>query len=335
MKLKVVLSILCIFAVFSFFPQHIQSTSLSGDANNDGRVDGVDYVVWLSHYNQNVAGSGSGDFDNSGRVDGLDYVIWLNNYETVQFTPTTTQTSTPSRAPTSSDNSAIWQGDADTNGMTAWKEIQCPSGNSTIENDPEGKYGKVYRVYLNTGDIYSGDGKARCEYYGSILSNGQYLKYYDGDDYYFGWRTRVSDGIYTNSGNSGNFIQLKGDSSCGGPAVGLTMENGNLTLRSELYGIFWNGPKMTAFTGKWHDIVLHVYFSKNATRGFVEAWLDGVAQTFKDGSKRYYIATMCPDDSYIYLKMGYYRGSNTQFPPGTHWFDSLRLGLTYNSVVPR
>ncbi|KKS97699.1 MAG: outer membrane adhesin-like protein [Candidatus Gottesmanbacteria bacterium GW2011_GWA2_43_14] len=51
-----------------------------GDANGDTKVDGLDYVIWLNHYNQQVAGAGSGDFNNSGKVDGLDYVIWLNNY---------------------------------------------------------------------------------------------------------------------------------------------------------------------------------------------------------------------------------------------------------------
>ena len=52
-----------------------------GDANGDGKVDGLDYVVWLNNYSKSVtAGAGSGDFNNSGIVDGLDYVIWLNNY---------------------------------------------------------------------------------------------------------------------------------------------------------------------------------------------------------------------------------------------------------------
>jgi len=55
-------------------------TQKPGDADGDGKVDGLDYVVWLNHYNQQAAGSGNGDFNNSGKVDGLDYVIWLNNY---------------------------------------------------------------------------------------------------------------------------------------------------------------------------------------------------------------------------------------------------------------
>ncbi len=51
-----------------------------GDANGDNKVDGVDYVVWLNHYNQNVTGTASGDYNNSGKVDGVDYIIWVNGY---------------------------------------------------------------------------------------------------------------------------------------------------------------------------------------------------------------------------------------------------------------
>ena len=51
-----------------------------GDANSDGKVDGLDYVIWLNHYNQQATGTRNGDFNGNGFVDGLDYVIWLNNY---------------------------------------------------------------------------------------------------------------------------------------------------------------------------------------------------------------------------------------------------------------
>ncbi|MBI3980841.1 hypothetical protein HY345_02485 [Candidatus Microgenomates bacterium] len=51
-----------------------------GDANDDNEVDGVDYVVWLNHYNQNTNnGYRDADFNTDGKVDGLDYVIWVNN----------------------------------------------------------------------------------------------------------------------------------------------------------------------------------------------------------------------------------------------------------------
>lgn len=55
---------------------------IPGDANGDGVVNGLDYIIWLNHYNQTTPdGASDGDFDDSGKVDGLDYVIWLDNYE--------------------------------------------------------------------------------------------------------------------------------------------------------------------------------------------------------------------------------------------------------------
>jgi hypothetical protein len=54
-----------------------------GDANGDGKVDGLDYVIWLNNYGTTTTdGASKGDFNADGRVDGLDYVIWLNNYGT-------------------------------------------------------------------------------------------------------------------------------------------------------------------------------------------------------------------------------------------------------------
>lgn len=52
----------------------------TGDSNGDGKVDGLDYVTWLSHFGQAVRGPANGDYNNNGVVDGADYVVWLNNY---------------------------------------------------------------------------------------------------------------------------------------------------------------------------------------------------------------------------------------------------------------
>jgi parallel beta-helix repeat protein len=51
-----------------------------GDANNDQKVDGQDYVKWLTYYSTSSTGPNFGDFDNNSTVDGRDYVIWLTNY---------------------------------------------------------------------------------------------------------------------------------------------------------------------------------------------------------------------------------------------------------------
>jgi hypothetical protein len=54
----------------------------TGDANEDGVVNGKDYVKWLNNYNVSVATRHfGGDFNEDGVVNGKDYVSWLNNFE--------------------------------------------------------------------------------------------------------------------------------------------------------------------------------------------------------------------------------------------------------------
>lgn len=54
----------------------------SGDANGDNLVDETDYnSFWKPNYLKlNCGGVSCGDFDKNGKVDGIDYVVWLNNY---------------------------------------------------------------------------------------------------------------------------------------------------------------------------------------------------------------------------------------------------------------
>lgn len=52
-----------------------------GDANKDGKVDIVDFTdFWLVNYLKMLKGYVFGDFDDSGKVDGVDYVIWVKNF---------------------------------------------------------------------------------------------------------------------------------------------------------------------------------------------------------------------------------------------------------------
>ncbi len=97
--------------------------SVSGDANGDGKVDGLDYVIWLNHYNTQTANNGAdGDFNVDQKVDGIDYIIWLNNYgvstipspiptATATASPTASPTATPTASPTASPTSSPTAGD--------------------------------------------------------------------------------------------------------------------------------------------------------------------------------------------------------------------------------
>ncbi len=55
--------------------------AIPGDANGDSHVDGIDFVIWLSHYNKPTSNKAlDGDFNSDGFVDGIDFTIWLANY---------------------------------------------------------------------------------------------------------------------------------------------------------------------------------------------------------------------------------------------------------------
>lgn len=216
----------------------------------------------------------------------------------------------------------------------------------SIVNDPIGVYGDVYSAYLTQADLAAGDNRA--EFAQAYLGDGNTkLKLGIPDsaagsteDIYMGWRSLFGSDVLIDpdTANNGNWLQLKGDSSCGGPAIGLTIKYGHLTLRSEQYlieydKIAWNGPLMADVAdADWHDFVLHVRFSKDASVGYLEVWFDGVAQTMSNGQTRIYFPTMCPNDTYVYPKMGTYSmdGGNPQ-----HLIESPRIGLTYASAVPR
>ena len=58
----------------------IVAEPVAGDANYDGCVDGLDFVIWSNNYDTGTIWWWQGDFNEDGVVDGLDYVLWSNNY---------------------------------------------------------------------------------------------------------------------------------------------------------------------------------------------------------------------------------------------------------------
>ena len=55
----------------------------AGDFTGDGRVDGLDFLNWQSHYPNFIGGATAdgGDANADGKVDGLDFLVWQSNYQ--------------------------------------------------------------------------------------------------------------------------------------------------------------------------------------------------------------------------------------------------------------
>lgn len=67
-----------------------------GDFNEDGSVDGADFVIWQTHFpTQGGAAPGDGDANADGNVDGSDFVVWQTSFPYSPPAPGTSQVPEP------------------------------------------------------------------------------------------------------------------------------------------------------------------------------------------------------------------------------------------------
>jgi hypothetical protein len=58
----------------------VSASSLPGDFNGDGSVDGDDLPIWQNFYGQSSSDPLPGDADGNGSVNGRDYLVWQRNF---------------------------------------------------------------------------------------------------------------------------------------------------------------------------------------------------------------------------------------------------------------
>ena len=57
----------------------------------------------------------------------------------------------------------------------------------------------------------------------------------------------------------------------------------------------------------WHDVKMQINWSTSDTEGWIRLWLNGIRQTFVDGTDTYFIHTLVPGAASVYYKEGYSR----------------------------
>jgi hypothetical protein len=157
----------------------------------------------------------------------------------------------------------IWRGDFETGDTKQWKG--APKEGVAVVKEPvrEGKY--ALRI---DGTNAAKRGKHdRIEFQHQPKPPGTA----EGTERYFGWSVylpkKLSDATHSlayfearNSWSQLMAFEVKGEDI--------------LFTTRQPYARHWNGKgKMTA--GKWHDFALHVLWSRDPKKGFVEVWYDG------------------------------------------------------------
>lgn len=74
------------------------SGGLAADTDNDGDVDGTDFLTWQQNYG-NTGADLAGDFDNDGDVDEVDLAIWEEMFGTIEDQDGGLEPGTPERMP--------------------------------------------------------------------------------------------------------------------------------------------------------------------------------------------------------------------------------------------
>jgi len=78
----IVLFLLQLLLFFSPVVARAQEVHFSTDANNDQKVDGKDYVIWVKNFGKPTTnGSLDGDFNGDGTVDESDFNLWFEIYK--------------------------------------------------------------------------------------------------------------------------------------------------------------------------------------------------------------------------------------------------------------
>jgi len=108
------------------------------------------------------------------------------------------------------------------------------------------------------------------------------------------------------------FYQFHGAPYSGSPRIGFGVAGGRMHFaRDDVYGYDrpWLGPAVVP--GRWYDFAVRVKWSKSPSVGWVELKLNGVPQTFKNGSTRLPMATIQSDQSGVESIVANYRALNS------------------------
>lgn len=214
----------------------------------------------------------------------------------------------------------------------AWLELEKGAGLIEVVQDPVRAGENAVRLTTDPA-VYDDGENPRTQLNGPVLFD-------EGDEAFVGWSTfiptdapEVPEDVWT------VFFEFHGEPFDGSPlpgTIGIDEQDGQQVLsfsRGEQYDfdVPWTAPLEK---GRWIDFVMHVGFSQNEDAGFVELWMDGVPQTFTDGSTRLQQSTMMDgqDEGLFPILTNYSREDGIPGPYSV-FHDNLRVAESYEIAV--
>jgi hypothetical protein len=215
---------------------------------------------------------------------------------------------------TTASAEVIWRGDFETGDTKQWKG--APKEGVTVVKDPvrAGKY--ALRI---DGTNAARKGKHdRIELQHQPEPPGTA----EGTERYFGWSVYLPKKL-TDANHSLGYFQTRNSWS---QLMAFEVKGEDVLFTTRVpYARHWSGKgKLTA--GKWHDFAVHVLWSRDPKKGFVEVWFDGerVVPLTKTATLR--------DENAAFFQIGLFR--ETSDVPETIIIDHVSEATTLEDVTP-
>jgi hypothetical protein len=209
----------------------------------------------------------------------------------------------------------IWRGDFETGTTEQWKG--APKSDSIrVVQDPvrEGKY--ALRI---DGTNAARKGKLdRIEFQHQPKPPGTA----EGTERYFGWSVYVPKKL-TDDFHSVGYFETRNSWR---QLMAFEVRGEDITVSTRVpYKLHWTGKgKFTP--GRWHDVAVHVLWSRDPNKGFVEVWFDGEKVV-----PRTKTATLL-DENVAFFQIGFMR--DTSEVPETIIIDHVVEATTLAEVTP-
>jgi hypothetical protein len=216
---------------------------------------------------------------------------------------------------TSVSAEVIWRGDFETGTTEQWRGV--PKSNSVkVVTEPvrEGKF--AVRID-GTNAARRGD-RDRIEFQHQPAPPGTA----EGTERYFGWSVFLPEKL-TDGGHSVGYFETRNSWR---QLMSFEARGEDLIYSTRVpYARRWAGTgKLTP--GRWHDFVVHVLWSRDPARGFVEVWFDG-----EQVVPRAMTATLL-DENPAFFQVGLMRA--TSEVPETIIIDHVIEATTLEDVTP-
>jgi hypothetical protein len=211
----------------------------------------------------------------------------------------------------------IWKGDFQTGNLSQWTGTQeQASDRLQIVTSPVAA-GERYalQVMVESGDLVSNGARAELTYEGDNPA--------EGDERYYHWQT-----YFPADFNAADYWQIFTQwhqyISGGSPPLAIMVWGNQIQLGNENAEYYWTTPLQL---GEWHDFIIHVIWSSNASTGAVEVWYDGQHVLPLTPT-----ATLFAGDT-VYLKQGLYRKSAINYTQTLYdW--GMTIATSLSDVLP-